>query len=51
MYGARPLKRAIQRSIENPLATELLAGRFHPGDLIRVHVDGDAFRFERVAGE
>ena len=49
VYGARPLKRAIQRSIENPLAAELLSGRFHPGDLIRVDVDGEAFRFERVA--
>ena len=36
VYGARPLKRAIQRSIENPLAAELLSGRFHPGDSIRV---------------
>ena len=49
VYGARPLKRAIQRSIENPLAAELLSGRFHPGDLIRVDVDGEAFKFERVA--
>ena len=49
VYGARPLKRAIQRSIENPLAGELLSGRFHPGDLVRVDVDGDAFKFERVA--
>ena len=48
MYGARPLKRAIQRSIENPLAAELLGGRFHPGDLVRIDVDGDAFKFERV---
>jgi ATP-dependent Clp protease ATP-binding subunit ClpB len=51
VYGARPLKRAIQRSIENPLAGELLGGRFHPGDTIRVDVDGDAFKFERVPAE
>jgi len=49
VYGARPLKRAIQRSIENPLAGELLGGAFHPGDTIRVEVDGEAFKFERVA--
>jgi len=48
VYGARPLKRAIQRSIENPLAAELLGGRFHPGDLVRIDVARDAFTFERV---
>ncbi|MCC7483832.1 MAG: ATP-dependent chaperone ClpB [Burkholderiales bacterium] len=36
IYGARPLKRAIQQSIENPLARALLEGRFGPGDTIRV---------------
>jgi ATP-dependent Clp protease ATP-binding subunit ClpB len=36
-YGARPLKRAIQRSIENPLALEILEGRFSEGD--RVVID------------
>ncbi len=49
VYGARPLKRAIQRSIENPLAAELLGGRFHPGDIIRIDAEGDAFKFERIA--
>ncbi len=34
VYGARPLKRAIQNSIENPLAQEILAGKFGPGDII-----------------
>ncbi|MCX7063783.1 MAG: AAA family ATPase, partial [Proteobacteria bacterium] len=48
VYGARPLKRAIQRSIENPLAGELLGGRFHPGDLVRIDVAHDAFTFERI---
>ena len=48
VYGARPLKRAIQRSIENPLAAELLGGRFQPGDTIRIEADGDAFKFERI---
>ncbi|MBE0405138.1 ClpB protein [Halomonas citrativorans] len=36
VYGARPLKRAIQSRIENPLAQDLLAGKFSPGDVIRV---------------
>ena len=41
VYGARPLKRAIQREIENPLATKLLENTFTPGDVILVdHVDG-----------
>jgi len=36
VYGARPLKRAIQQYIENPLAQEILAGKFLPGDVIDV---------------
>ena len=39
MYGARPLKRAIQRLIENPLAEALLAGDFAPGDCIEVSLN------------
>jgi ATP-dependent Clp protease ATP-binding subunit ClpB len=50
VYGARPLKRAIQRNIENPLAGELLAGRYQPGDAIRVDVRGESFTFDRVPG-
>ncbi len=38
VYGARPLKRAIQQYVENPLAQEILAGRFQPGDVIQVDV-------------
>ncbi len=38
-YGARPLKRAIQRDLENPLAIEILQGRFVPGDSIRVSIE------------
>jgi len=42
VYGARPLKRAIQQRIENPLAQEILKGRFGPGAKIRVEVrDGE----------
>ena len=36
VYGARPLKRAIQQYIENPLALEILSGKFLPGDVIQV---------------
>jgi len=43
VYGARPLKRTIQQRLENPLARELLAGKFADGDKIRV--DGDAHKF------
>jgi len=41
VYGARPLKRAIQAQVENPLAQEILKGRFAPGDTIEVDVSGD----------
>ncbi len=41
IYGARPLKRAIQQTLENPLAQEILAGHFMPGDLIEVDVIPD----------
>jgi ATP-dependent Clp protease ATP-binding subunit ClpB len=48
LYGARPLKRAIQQMIENPVARLVLEGRFQPGDEVPVdHTDGD-FRFGRV---
>ncbi|MFP5383907.1 MAG: ATP-dependent chaperone ClpB [Gammaproteobacteria bacterium] len=47
VYGARPLKRAIQREIENPLAQAILAGRFAAGDHILVAVEDDALAFEK----
>jgi ATP-dependent Clp protease ATP-binding subunit ClpB len=47
VFGARPLKRTIQRMIENPLAVEVLAGRFAEGDRILVEADGDTFRFRK----
>jgi ATP-dependent Clp protease ATP-binding subunit ClpB len=40
-YGARPLKRAIQQSLENPLAQEILAGKYVPGDCIMVDIIPD----------
>jgi ATP-dependent Clp protease ATP-binding subunit ClpC len=40
-YGARPLRRAVQRLVEDPLAEEVLLGRFTPGDTIRAELDGE----------
>ena len=46
VYGARPLKRTIQRDIQNPLAMKILAGEFGEGDTVAVDVDGkDGFVF------
>jgi ATP-dependent Clp protease ATP-binding subunit ClpB len=47
-FGARPLKRAIQRMLENPLALELLEGRFAEDDVVRVDAEDGALVFERV---
>lgn len=49
VYGARPLKRAIQQQIENPLANEILAGKFGPGDVIEIGVADDALAFQNAA--
>jgi ATP-dependent Clp protease ATP-binding subunit ClpB len=48
VFGARPLKRAIQQRIENPVAKLILEGKFGPKDVVPVDVDGDEFVFERV---
>lgn len=48
-YGARPLKRAIQRLIENPLASEILSGKFSPDDNIKVVSVGDKFQFVKLS--
>ena len=49
-FGARPLKRAIQKHVEDPLALKVLAGEFVPGDAIRIDRGPDgAFSFERRA--
>ena len=47
VYGARPLKRAIQSQIENPLAKYILEGRFAPGDVIRVDAKMGAMNFDK----
>ena len=49
VYGARPLKRAIQSRLENPLAEAILSGRFAPGAQVRVDVDGDQLVFATQA--
>jgi ATP-dependent Clp protease ATP-binding subunit ClpB len=48
LYGARPLKRAIQAEIENPLAREILEGHFAPKDRIAVDVRNGRIVFERA---
>jgi len=48
VYGARPLKRAIQTLIQNPLAVKLLQGDIASGQTVRVSADGDAMKFSPV---
>ncbi len=47
VYGARPLKRAIQQQLENSLAQDILAGKFLPGDVIEIDVDADQITFRK----
>ncbi|HEY4180555.1 MAG TPA: ATP-dependent chaperone ClpB [Kofleriaceae bacterium] len=47
VYGARPLKRALQKLVIDPLALQLLSGKFQPGDHIEVEVSGDALAFTK----
>jgi ATP-dependent Clp protease ATP-binding subunit ClpB len=48
VYGARPLRRAIQRELENPLSTRILAGEFTEGDTVAVDVEGDKLTFSKT---
>ncbi len=48
LFGARPLKRAIQQRIENPVSKLILQGKFGPKDVIPVDVDGGEFVFSRI---
>ncbi len=48
VFGARPLKRAIQERIENPMSKAILEGRFAPGDRILVNVHNGKFEFEKT---
>jgi ATP-dependent Clp protease ATP-binding subunit ClpB len=47
-YGARPLKRAIQRMVENPLALRLLEGEFEEGDTVRVDIQEEELVFDKA---
>ena len=47
VYGARPLKRAIQQWVENPLAQAILQGDFEPGDTVEAVLEGDTLAFRR----
>ena len=47
VYGARPLKRAIQQQVENPLAQAILSGKFVPGDRIRAKAQGNGLEFSK----
>ena len=47
VYGARPLKRAIQQAVENPLSKKILSGEFVPGDVILVDVSGGELGFRK----
>jgi ATP-dependent Clp protease ATP-binding subunit ClpB len=48
VYGARPLKRAIQQQLENPLANRILSGEFGNGDTVRVDTDGVVLTFSKA---
>ena len=48
VYGARPLKRAIQQQIENPLAKEILGGNYAPGDTVHVREKNGAIVFAKA---
>jgi ATP-dependent Clp protease ATP-binding subunit ClpB len=48
VFGARPIKRTIQQQLENPLAAELLAGKFADGDTIKIDANNHKFAFEKI---
>ncbi len=47
-YGARPLKRVIQQSLQDPLAEKILSGEIHDGMKVRIHAGSDRLVFEPV---
>jgi ATP-dependent Clp protease ATP-binding subunit ClpB len=51
LFGARPLKRAIQEYLENPIAMKLLEGKYGPGDIVDVDCTGDKFTFGKKKAE
>jgi ATP-dependent Clp protease ATP-binding subunit ClpC len=48
-YGARPMRRAVERSLEDPLAEEILKGSFHEGDPIQISAENDHLTFSQKA--
>ena len=48
MYGVRPLKRAIQRELENPVATKILDMTFTSGDIVLVDLEIDKLSFRKT---
>jgi ATP-dependent Clp protease ATP-binding subunit ClpB len=48
VFGARPLKRTIQRRVQDPLALKILEGEFVEGDTVRVDAKGDDLVFTKV---
>ena len=51
VYGARPLKRVIQKELQDPLARLLLEGRIHDGEAISIDVDGDSLTINGVPND
>ena len=51
MYGARPLKRAIQKHIEDPIADELLKGKFRDGSTIQIKIKGNELHFSEMSNK
>src|SRR5262249_39713287 len=49
-FGARPLRRALQRFVESPLSVQLLKGNFHRGDVVRVDADENGLQFQKQEG-
>ena len=47
-YGARPLRRALQKYVEDPLSEALIGGRFTEPSVIEVYLDGDALQYRPV---
>jgi len=48
MYGARPLRRAVQRYVENPLSSKILAGDLSKGDHVAVYADSEGLTFTKA---
>jgi ATP-dependent Clp protease ATP-binding subunit ClpA len=51
MFGARPLRRALQKFVESPLSVSILAGEFHDGDVISVGLNTETNKLEFIKNE